>query len=515
MDSEPLRIHHQCVSWKWRSRLPKRRLSETENAMPPTTSRILNFVDGEHREPVSRQYFDNVDPALGQPYGLVPDSDKADLDIAVAAARRAFPAWRDTAAEKRAAMLARLADLIEQRLEDFVRAECIDTGKPLWLCRTVDIPRSVANLRAFAGAAVAFAGQSFQNDFSQSYTLRQPIGVVATISPWNLPLLLFTWKLAPALAAGNCVIAKPSEVTPMTAHLLSQLVNDAGFPKGVLNILHGKGAKIGAAITTHPDIAAISFTGGTATGMEIYNNAARLFKKVSLELGGKNPTIVFEDADWKKAVEGAKTAAFANQGQVCLCGSRILVHASVYDKFKADFIEQTRTIVVGDPLNEPTRHGAMVSKVHMEKVLSYIDLAKEEGGTILMGGKRRTLEGRCGDGYFIEPTVIEGLPPTCRTNQEEIFGPVATLIPFATEDEALSIANSTTYGLSASVWTQNAERARRVASRIESGMVWINCWNVRDLDTPFGGMKKSGMGREGKWRAMEFFTDEKTVTAPR
>ena len=493
----------------------KCRLFETENAMPPPISRILNFIDGEHKEPVSLQYFDNVDPALGQAYGLVPDSDKNDLDNAVTAARRAFPPWRDTSAERRAAMLARLADLIEQRLEDFVRAECIDTGKPLWLCRRVDIPRSIANLRAFAGAAVTFSGQSFQNAFSHSYTLRQPIGVVGTISPWNLPLLLFTWKLSPALASGNCVIAKPSEVTPMTAHMLSHLVNEAGFPKGVINILHGKGARIGAAITTHPDIAAISFTGGTATGMEIYNNAARQFKKVSLELGGKNPTIVFEDADWKKAVEGAKTAAFANQGQVCLCGSRILVQASVYDKFKTDFIDQAKTIAIGDPLQESTRHGAMASKAHMEKVLRYIDLAREEGGIILLGGKRRVLQGRCGDGYFIEPTVIEGLSHTCRTNQEEIFGPVATLIPFTTEDEALKVANSTTYGLAASVWTQNPERARRVAARIESGIVWINCWNVRDLDTPFGGVKKSGIGREGKLRAMEFFTDEKTVTAPR
>jgi aminomuconate-semialdehyde/2-hydroxymuconate-6-semialdehyde dehydrogenase len=480
-----------------------------------STSRILNFIAGEHREPVSRQYFDNVDPALGRAYGLVPDSDKHDLDDAVNAARMAFAGWRDTAAAQRAAMLTRLADLIEQRLEDFVRAECIDTGKPIWLCRTIDIPRSIANLRAFAGAALAFAGQSFRNDFSQSYTLRQPIGVVATISPWNLPLLLLTWKLAPALASGNCVIAKPSEVTPMTAYLLSQLINEAGFPPGVINILHGKGAGIGAAITAHPGIAAISFTGGTATGMEIYQNAARQFKKVSLELGGKNPTIIFADADWKKAVEGAKTAAFANQGQVCLCGSRILVADSVYDRFKADFLEQTKSIVIGDPLHETTRHGAMVSKVHLEKVLRYIDIAKDEGGAILMGGKRRMLPGRCGDGYFIEPTVVEGLSPTCRTNQEEIFGPVATLIPFVDEEEALRIANGTTYGLAASVWTQDAERARRVADRIESGIVWINCWNVRDLDTPFGGVKKSGIGREGKWRAMEFFTDEKTVTAPR
>jgi aminomuconate-semialdehyde/2-hydroxymuconate-6-semialdehyde dehydrogenase len=493
------------------------RATATEMAHPGASvaSTILNFIDGELREPVSRQYFDNVAPAAGQVYGLVPDSDTNDLDSAVKAARQAFPAWRDTLPEKRAAMLTRLADLIEQRLEDFVRAECIDTGKPMWLCRSVDIPRGIANLRAFASAALTSSGQSFQNDVSQSYTLRQPIGVVATISPWNLPLLLLTWKLSPALASGNCVIAKPSEVTPMTAFLLSQLVNEAGFPKGVLNILHGKGAKIGAAITTHPDIAAISFTGGTATGMEIYAAAARQLKKVTLELGGKNPTIVFADADWKSAVAGAKTAAFSNQGQVCLCGSRILVQASVYDAFKADFLEQSANIVIGDPLDETTRHGAMVSKAHMEKVLGYIGLAREEGGVILLGGKRRVLEGRCQNGYFIEPTVIEGLSSACRTNQEEIFGPVATLIPFTTEEEALAIANGTMFGLAASVWTRDPDRARRVAARLDCGVVWTNCWNVRDLDTPFGGMKKSGIGREGKRRAMEFFTEEKTVTAPR
>lgn len=477
--------------------------------------RIANFIGGALREPLSGQYFDNDDPAIGRPYGLVPDSDEKDLALAVEAARQAFPAWRDASPEVRAACLEKLADLIERQQESFARAECIDTGKPLWLCKNIDIPRAIGNLRTFADAARHFGGQSFEKDASTSYTLRQPIGIVTTISPWNLPLLLFTWKLAPALASGNCVIAKPSEITPMTAFLLSRLASEAGFPPGVLNVLHGKGPGIGTAITNHPEVAAISFTGGTATGTEIYARGARQLKKVSLELGGKNPTIVFEDADWEKTIEGTKNAAFTNQGQVCLCGSRILVQKSIYQRFKTDFIRKTQAIVIGDPLAETTRHGAMASKPHMEKVLRYIDLAREEGGEILAGGKRRTLEGRCQNGYFIEPTVIEGLPSNCRTNQEEIFGPVATLIPFDIEDEAIAIANSTMYGLAASVWTQNGDLSRRVAQRLQSGIVWINCWNVRDLETPFGGVKKSGVGREGKWRAMEFFTDEKTVTMPK
>jgi aminomuconate-semialdehyde/2-hydroxymuconate-6-semialdehyde dehydrogenase len=476
------------------------------------TNKILNFIDGALIAPVSGNYFDNIDPAIGAPYGQVPDSDAKDLELAVAAAKKAFPAWKKTTPAERAACLSKLATLMDACKDDFIRAECIDTGKPLSLAASVDIPRGIANLRVFADAAVTFGGQTFEKDHYKSYTLRQPIGVVATISPWNLPLLLFTWKMAPALAAGNCVIAKPSEVTPMTAYLLSQLVNEAGFPKGVVNIVHGKGAGIGAAITKHPDITAISFTGGTATGTEIYSGAAKLLKKVSLELGGKNPTIVFDDADFDKAVEGAKAGAFTNQGQVCLCGSRILVQESIYNKFRDGLVAKTEGIVIGDPLDVATQHGATVSKPHMDKVLSYIDLAKEEGGKILTGGKRRMLNGRCKDGYFIEPTLIEGLSSACRTNQEEIFGPVATLIPFKTEEEALQIANSTQYGLSASVWTKDDARAERMAAGIDSGIVWRNCWNIRDLDTPFGGMKKSGVGREGKQRAMEFFTDEKTVT---
>ncbi len=477
--------------------------------------KILNFIGGALREPVAGRYFENEDPATGKAYSLVPDSDEKDLELAVAAAQTAFPAWRDMGAVKRAAIMHKLADLLEKNQEEFARAECVDNGRPLSFCRTANITRSIANLRIYADAGKEFSGETFRSDKVDSYTLRQPFGVVATISPWNLPLMLFTWKLAPALASGNCVIAKPSEVTPMTAYMLSALANEAGVPKGVLNVLHGKGAAIGAAITRHSGIPAISFTGGTATGTEIYAVAARQLKRVSLELGGKNPTIVFEDADFDAALEGAAAAAFSNQGQICLCGSRLLIQESLYEKFKAALIKKAEAMKVGDPLAADTQQGAMVSRAHMEKVLGHIELAKTDGGRILTGGQRRIVEGRCTDGYFIEPTVIEGLPPACRSNQEEIFGPIVTLIPFKTEDEAIVIANGTDYGLAASVWTKDKSRAKRVAEKIESGIVWVNCWNLRDLNTPFGGMKKSGVGREGGRRAMEFFTEEKTVSQGR
>jgi len=487
--------------------------------------KILNFINGAMAEPVSGKYFETIDPSTGKAYALVPDSDSADLDIAVEAAQKAFPAWRDTPAPERAACLNKLADLLEERAEEFIKAESIDNGKPVSLAGAADIPRAIVNLRAYADAGVKFGGETFESEKCSAYTLRQPMGVVATISPWNFPLMLFTWKFAPALAAGNCVITKPSEVTPMTAFLLSRLANDAGFPPGVFNVLHGKGHKIGAAITDHPDIPAISFTGGTVTGTTIYSGAAKHLKKVSLELGGKNPVIVFDDADFDAAVEGAKTAAFAkegaktaafaNQGQVCLCGSRLFVQDTIYEKFRDALVKKANAIKIGDPLEESTQHGATISKEHMDKVLSYIDLAVEEGGTILCGGRQRVVEGRCADGYFIEPAVIEGLSHMCRTNQEEIFGPVVSIMPFKTEDEALEMANSTQYGLAASIWTLDNERAKRVAANIESGIVWTNCWNLRDMNTPFGGFKKSGVGREGTWDSMLFFTQQKTVTQPK
>lgn len=475
---------------------------------------IRNFIDGKLTPPASGEYFDNIEPATGKVYSKIPESNDADLDQAVKAAQKAFPAWRDTPVNERAACLEKLADLIDASKEAFIAAESRDNGKPVGLTSTVDIPRGTFNFRAFAKSMREFSDRDFKKENTESYILRSPIGVVATISPWNLPLLLFTWKIAPALVTGNCVIAKPSEVTPMTAYMLSELVNEAGFPPGVLNILHGHGAQIGAAMTSHPDIAAVSFTGGTQTGMAIYKAAANQLKKVSLELGGKNPTIVFDDADFDKTVEGAKAAAFTNQGQICLCGSRLFVHESIYERFKEALVQKTSEIKIGNPANTDTQHGAMVSEDHMKKVLSYIDLAKEEGGKILIGGKRCIMDGECKDGFFIEPTIIEGLPYTCRTNQEEIFGPVVSIIPFKDEAEVIEMANSTQYGLAASVWTQDQEKAARVAAKLESGVVWINSWNLRDLDTPFGGMKKSGLGREGTWDALHFFTQQKTVTKP-
>lgn len=476
---------------------------------------VLNFINGAFCPPADGMWLDNTDPATGAVYGRIADSCADDLSRAVAAAKAAFPAWSALAPAQRAQPLRRMADLIEVRMEEFARAESRDNGKPVALARAMDIPRAAANLRAYADAIIDTVDGVSANDRSESIIVRQPLGVVATISPWNLPLLLFTWKLAPALAAGNCVIAKPSEVTPATAFMLAELANEAGFPPGVLNILHGRGAKIGAAITAHPDIAAISFTGGTQTGTAIYSAAAPQLKKVSLELGGKNPTIVFDDADFDAAVAGAATAAFANQGQICLCGSRLFVQRGIYERFRAAFVEKAQAIAIGDPLDDGTQHGAMVSKDHMEKVLSYIALAQAEGGTVLSGGKRRLLNGRCAEGYFIEPTVIEGLPQACRTNSEEIFGPVVALIPFDTEDEAIAMANATEYGLAASVWSVDDARAQRVAAQIDSGIVWINCWNLRDLHTPFGGFKKSGVGREGIFDSLTFFTQPKTITRPR
>lgn len=474
--------------------------------------KIENYIGGELVAPASGEYLDNFNPATGEVYSLIPDSDELDVERAVEAAKKAFPAWSKMSAEQRHDILMKLVSLIERDLDKLATAESIDNGKPVSLAARVDIPRAVSNFKFYATAAMHTATEAHETvGQAINYTLRQPLGVVGCISPWNLPLYLFTWKIAPALASGNCVVAKPSEITPMTAYLLSKLCIEAGLPKGVLNIVHGLGTKAGAAIVSHKDTKAISFTGGTRTGEWIARTAAPMFKKLSLELGGKNPNIIFADCNYEEMLSTTVLSSFSNQGQICLCGSRIFVERPLYENFCGDFVERVQKLKIGDPLEPETSVGAIVSEAHMEKVLSYIDLAKAEGGKILTGGRQVKLEGRCANGYFIEPTIIENLAHDCRTNTEEIFGPVVTIMPFDAEEEVLNYANSVEYGLSATVWTENVSRAHRVAERLESGIVWVNCWLLRDLRTPFGGVKNSGVGREGGFEALKFFTEEKNV----
>lgn len=470
--------------------------------------RLSNYIDGELTPPASSLYIENINPAEGKVYSFIPDSDNRDVENAAQAARRAFKDWSETSADKRCAILLKIADLIDRDLDKLALAESVDNGKPVKLAKSLDIPRASANIRFYAQAAIHLASEAhITGTEAVNYTLRVPSGVAGCISPWNLPLYLFTWKIAPALAAGCTVVAKPSELTPMTAYLFSKLCIEAGLPKGVLNIVHGYGSIVGQAIVEHPLITSISFTGGTVTGKKIASTAAPMFKKLSLELGGKNPNIIFADCDFEQTMNTAMLASFANQGEICLCGSRIVVERSLYQKFVDELVKRTKALVVGDPNDDKTNLGALVSEAHMNKVLSYIALAKTEGGTILTGGNRVSIK----DGYYVEPTVIVGLPQTCRTNQEEIFGPVVTVEPFDTEQQAIEMANSNAYGLSATIFTENLKRAHRVSAQVKSGIIWVNCWLFRDLRTPFGGMKQSGVGREGGWDALKFFTDTKNV----
>lgn len=474
---------------------------------------IANYIDGELLAPQAGKYLDNYNPATGKVYSMCPDSDEVDVQQAYQAAANAFQSWSEMPVDKRTKILLSIADKIEQQLHQFAEAESIDQGKPYWLAKNGEIPRAISNIRFFATAAEHFATEAHpMGNHAINYTTRSPIGVVACISPWNLPLYLFTWKIAPALAAGNCVVAKPSEITPMTAFLLSQACIEAGLPKGVLNIVHGLGTKVGSALTAHPHIKALSFTGGTKTGAEIARVAAPMFKKLSLELGGKNANIIFADCDFDKMLAETVRSSFLNQGEICLCGSRIFVERAIYEKFKTAFVNKVTTnLVVGNPLDPKTQTGAIASKMHYEKVLSYIELAKQEGGSILCGGEPINFEGDLAEGWYIAPTVIEGLAYNCRTNQEEIFGPVVTITPFDTEEEVLQMANSTEYGLAGIVWTENLTRAHKMAAQLKCGIVWINCWLLRDLRTPFGGVKSSGVGREGGWEAMRFFTEPKNI----
>jgi aminomuconate-semialdehyde/2-hydroxymuconate-6-semialdehyde dehydrogenase len=473
---------------------------------------LRNYIGGELLAPVHKEYIDNYEPATGKVYAQIPDSDESDVQLALKAAKAAFPIWSTTPISERSKILLQIARLIEEQLEPLAQAESQDNGKPVWLAKMVDIPRAASNFQFYATAIQHYAADAnAMTNKAINYTLRDAIGVVGCISPWNLPLYLFSWKIAPALAAGNCVIAKPSEVTPMTAYLLSKICIEAGLPPGVLNIVHGYGHKVGNEIVSHPAIKAISFTGGTQTGATIAKIAAPMFKKLSLELGGKNPNIIFADCDYDKMLATTMRSSFANQGQICLCGSRIFVERPIYEKFKKDFVAKTKKLVVGDPKEKTSKMGAIVSKAHQDKVLSYIKLAQEEGGTILAGGEAIQLEGRCQEGYFIAPTIVEGLEYNCRTNQEEIFGPVVTIMPFDTEEEVLQYANSVQYGLASTLWTSNISRATRMAQQIHAGIVWVNCWLLRDLRTPFGGVKASGVGREGGFHALDFFTEPKNV----
>jgi aminomuconate-semialdehyde/2-hydroxymuconate-6-semialdehyde dehydrogenase len=475
--------------------------------------RTNNFIDGQFVEPIGGKYLENIEPATGHRYSQVAESDSRDVDLAVVAAEQAFTDWARKPAAERSVILLRIADLIERDLEKLARAESIDSGKPLSLTRTLDIPRATSTFRFFATAILHTESAAHMTDsIAFNYTLRQPRGIAGLISPWNLPLFLLSWKVAPAIAVGNTAIAKPSELTPMTAYMLCEICREAGLPKGVLNVVHGTGSNVGATITAHPKINTISFTGGTAAGRNVAEACAPFFKNVALELGGKNPYIVFADADLDAAIAGSVRSSFANQGQGCLCSSRVFVERPVYKNFVGRFIDKTSRLKVGDPLEEKTDQGAIVSKTQLDKVKFYVDLARKEGGATAVGGSMpEPINDRCRDGYFFQPTVVTGLPVSCRTNREEIFGPVVTITPFDNEAQVIGYANDCDYGLAATVWTQDLNRAHRMAEEIHAGTVWVNCWLVRDLRVPFGGMKKSGIGREGGEEALRFFTEAKNI----
>lgn len=473
---------------------------------------IQNYINGEFVNPIKGEFIDNYNPANGEIYGQIPNSTTEDVALAYQAAKSAFKQWSKTTLEERSRILIKISELLESNLDRFAGAESIDNGKPLNLAKQIDLPRSASNFRFFGNAITQFASESHESAGldAVNFTLRQPLGVVGCISPWNLPLYLFTWKIAPAIAAGNCVVAKPSEVTPLTAFLLGRICTEAGLPKGVLNIVHGLGTTTGQAIVEHPDIKAISFTGGTATGAHIARVAAPMFKKLSLELGGKNPNIIFADCNYDKMLETTVRSSFANQGQICLCGSRIFVEETIYQKFKADFVQKVKQLKVGHPSDKSTDIGALVSKAHLEKVESYIKIAEDEGGKILCGGLEVTVPDY-ENGYYLQPTVIEVEDNSCRINQEEVFGPVVTIMSFKTDKEALNLANDVEYGLSATLWTNNLNRTMQFSQQLHTGIVWVNTWMMRDLRTPFGGAKASGVGREGGFEALRFFTEPKNI----
>jgi aminomuconate-semialdehyde/2-hydroxymuconate-6-semialdehyde dehydrogenase len=477
-----------------------------------TDKYLKNYVNGQLVPPFSGEYLENKNPATGDVYSFIPDSNTEDIERAMEAATAAFKDWSICGVKKRYRILSRIADILEQNAEAFALADSIDTGKSITQSRTLDIPKTYSNLRFFANAVTHFSSEAFTKEGeSINYTLNQPIGVVACMTPWNSPIQFFTWKIAPALATGNCVIAKPSELAPMTIYMFSKACMEAGLPPGVLNIIHGDGEKTGRQILEHPKVKAISFTGGSKTGEAIALTAAKGMKKVLLEMSGKNAAIVFEDCDFEKTIFGVLQSAFYHQGQKSVSTSRILVQRSIYEQFREEFVKRTRFMKVGNPLSVVTNIGPLISELHLEKVKSYIALAMMEGGTVLCGGEPLELTGKFEKGFFMKPTVIENLEPTARTNQEEIFGPVVTLIPFDTEAEAVEYNDATPFGLSATIWTRDISKAHRVAEQLEVGMVWINSWLERDLRTPYAGVKRSGIGTKGGFEDLKFFTRIKNV----
>ena len=477
---------------------------------------VNNFINGEFAEPHNKEYLDIYEPATGSVYGKVADSSSHDINRAVESAKDVFPYWSGLFMEERADYLKKIGAEIKNRSNILAKYESRDTGKPITLASKVDIPRAIENFNFFANFSENFYFESnIESEVSINSVSKQPLGVVGCISPWNLPLYLFTWKIAPALIVGNTVLAKPSEITPLTASKLAEICSDIGLPAGVLNIVNGSGQVAGDLLVKNKNIKAISFTGGTDTGKKIYRNSFASLKKLSLEMGGKNPAIIFEDCNYKSMLKTVVKSSFTNQGQICLCSSRILVEETIFEKFKTDFCNAISELNIGDPKNDKTQFGSITSDEQFKKIKQYINLAKNEKGNILLGGKAIQLKGRCKNGWFIEPTVIEGLDNTSRLNQEEIFGPVVTLQSFKSEEEAIEIANDTQYGLSATIWTNSHEKSDRVAKNIDAGVVWINCWMVRDLRTPFGGMKDSGLGREGGENVLRFFTEQKTICEPK
>jgi len=471
---------------------------------------LCNYIGGRFVTHSDDQWLDNTEPATGSHICRVPLSDSSDVDAAVAAARSAHLAWSALSHSERADWLDRIADALEARYEDVAALESRDTGKPISLARDVDAQRSVSNFRFFAGMLREHEEEVFEMASATNYVVHKPVGVGALITPWNLPLYLLSWKVAPAIGMGNTVVCKPSELTPMTADLLMQVIDEVGLPAGVVNLVHGDGAGAGAPLVAHSDVDLVSFTGGTSTGEKVAASAAPAFKKLSLELGGKNASIIFADCDMESTVAGVVRAGFLNQGQICLCGSRVLVEDSIYDEFRDRFIDAVEAMRVGDPSDEATDLGALISGQHLEKVQSYVELAKQEGGNLLTGGAP-CMPVEFEHGNWMAPTVIEGLSPDSRCSTEEIFGPVVTLHPFSSEDEAVAIANNTRYGLAGSVWTGDLEKGKRVSEAIETGMVWVNTWLHRDLRVPFGGVKDSGVGREGgKW-SLGFFSEAMNV----